>query len=88
MLNTIRKYQKSSTKSLLLDLVQQIRMGIKPHFTFEMLDILEVTFRAQNEVMNLAETTNIYGNEIVNLAMEFPYLYKFEFCKNPNVKVI
>ena len=88
MLNHIREYQKSNTKSLLLDLVQQIRMGIKPHFTFEMLDILEVTFRAQNEVMNLAETTNLYGNEIVNMAMDMPYLYRFESCKNPNVLLI
>jgi hypothetical protein len=64
-------------KHHLLTLIQQIRMGIKPHYTFEVLDSMGVTFRAQNEVMNLAETTNAYGNEIVNSIIEKPYLFRF-----------
>lgn len=84
----MRKYQNITTKSLLLDLVHQIRIGQKPHFTFEVLDILEVTFRLQNEVINLAETSNLSGNEIVNIAMNNPLLYRFKTCNNKDVKVI
>ena len=71
------KMSNQKVKHYLLDLIQQIRIGIRPHHTFEVLDSMGVTFRAQNEVINLAETTNAYGNEIVNSIIEKPYLFRF-----------
>jgi hypothetical protein len=67
---------KTIVKRYLLNLIHQIRIGINPSFTFEMLDSLNVTFRAQNEVINSAETTNEYGNRIVNSIIEKPYLFR------------
>jgi hypothetical protein len=66
-----------SVNSYLIDLVAKIRMDQDPIFVFEQLDQLGVTFRAQNEVCNLAETTQLSGNEIVNYILEQPYLYRY-----------
>ena len=55
-----------TVKQYLLDLVHQVRIGINPAYTFEKLDELGVTFRAQNEVCRKAEDSNVVGLYIVN----------------------
>jgi hypothetical protein len=66
-----------SEKSYIIDLVQQIRMDISPVNTFEQLDKFGITFRAQNEIVNLAETTNQSGWQIANYIMAQPYFYRY-----------
>jgi len=65
-----------NVKQKLLTLVHQIRIGVDPALTFEELDEMNVTMRAQNEVINEAETTNKYGMYIVNRIADKPYLFR------------
>lgn len=67
----------NKVKHYLLNLIHQIRIGQKPDFTFEELDKLGVTFRAQNEVCALSESNKLSGNDIINEIMKKDYLFRY-----------